>query len=152
MKIFILILAFSFQLFSQFRDSHTGSDPRSKFIQPSNGSLFDMSKLSVSQSFSTGYYSYGSNSLLINEYIAGLNYKFSDPLSLRVDLGMSYTPYSSLGIIEENKTDIYFKSATLDYKPNDTFRMRIDVRNITPSDYFFNSGSFSGTTPLIKEE
>jgi hypothetical protein len=151
MKLFILLLI-SLQLFPQFRDDQMGPDPRSKFIQTSNGSLFDMNRLSVSHSFSTGFYSYGSRSLLINEYIAGLNYKFSDPLTLRLDMGVSYTPYSSMGITEENKTDIYFKSATLDYRPNDTFRMRIDVRNITPSDHFFNSGSFMGTSPLTREE
>jgi hypothetical protein len=152
MKILIFILALACAAFSQFRDDRESYDPRMKFIQPSDGTLFDMNKLSVSHSLSMGYYSSGSNSMMMNEYVAGLNYRLSDPLTLKVNLGMSYVPYSSLGIQDQNGADIYFKSATLDYKPSDTFRMRIDVRNVNQSDYFFGNRQYPAFAPFKEEE
>jgi hypothetical protein len=133
LTVFILLLAS--QIFPQFRGTELQPDPRLKLMSPSQGSVFDMSKISVSHSLSMSYVSSGSNSVMINEYIAGINYKISDPLTLKLNLGMSYTPYSSFGPAEENTADVYLKSATLDYRPNDSFRMRVDFRNITPSDY-----------------
>jgi|GEM_PF-1271332 len=143
MKYLILTaLLISLNCFSQFRGTDNLTDPRMKLMSPSQGAIFDMSKLSVSHTFAMNYMSSGSNSVMINEYVAGLKYKISDPLTLRLNLGMAYTPYSSFSAGEENSTDIYLKSASLDYKPNNQFRMRVDFRTIKPSDYYMNTDPF----------
>ncbi len=134
-KHIIFILATVTILFSQFRGTELQADPRLKLLSTSQGSVFDMSKISVSHSLSMNYTNGSSGSAMINEYVAGIDYKISDPLSLRLNLGMSFTPYSSIGPVEDNNTDVYIKSATLDYRPNNSFRMRVDFRNIKPSDY-----------------
>ncbi|HAQ60989.1 TPA: hypothetical protein DCR49_03170 [Candidatus Delongbacteria bacterium] len=134
-KQFFFVLTAAVLLFSQFRGTDLQPDPRLKLLSTSQGSVFDMSKISVSHSLSMSYTNSSSGSTMINEYVAGINYKISDPLSLKLNLGMSYTPYSSIGPVEDNTADIYIKSATLDYRPNDSFRMRVDFRNIKPSDY-----------------
>ncbi|HQO10291.1 MAG TPA: hypothetical protein PLK90_04255 [Clostridiales bacterium] len=134
-KLIILIIAAVSLVSAQYRDAESRPDPRLKFLSSSGGALFDMSKLSVSHSLSMSYFNTGSGSVMLNEYIAGINYQISDPLTLKLNLGMSYTPYSSFLPAEENSTDIYLKSATLDYRPNDTFRMRVDFRTVRPSDY-----------------
>ncbi len=138
-------------LFGQFRDTEY-SDPRVKLLSPSSsGSIFNMSDISVSHTFSSSYISYGSESFMLNEYIAGIKYRISDPLTLRLNLGMSYTPFSSLSAPGSEQTDIYLKSATLDYKPNDKFRMVIDFRNIKPEDMYFNNDPFH-RYDFIKED
>lgn len=136
--LFFFLLISITALFPQFRGTETQTDPRLKLLSQSQGSVFDMSKITVSHSLSMSYVSSGSNSTMINEYVAGINYRISDPLTLKLNLGMAYTPYSSFAPVEENSADIYLKSATLDYRPNDSFRMRVDFRNITPADYLNN--------------
>lgn len=143
MKTIILgIIIITAGLTAQFRDTGTQTDPRLKLMDNSAASFLDMSKISLSHSVSMGYYSSGSNSVMVNEYIAGLKYRISDPLTLRLDLGMSYSPYSSFQAPGEQSTDFYLKSASIDYKPTDSFRMRIDFRNINQNDYFFSRDPF----------
>ncbi|MBN2857032.1 MAG: hypothetical protein JXN63_01385 [Candidatus Delongbacteria bacterium] len=143
MKIIILtVMMMTAVLAAQFRDTGIQTDPRLKLMNTSATSFLDMSKISLSHSVSMGYYSSGSNSVMLNEYIAGFKYRISDPLTLRLDLGMSYTPYSSFQSPDEQTTDFYLKSASLDYKPTESFRMRIDFRNINQNDYFFNRTPF----------
>jgi len=134
----ILTIITAMTLYGQFRNDDY-SDPRIKLMAPSSsGSIFDMSDISVSHTFSMNYVNSGTSSFMQNEYIAGINYRISDPLTLKLNMGMSYTPYTSFNIAEEDRTDIYLKSATLDYKPNDKFRMVIDFRNYRPGDMYYN--------------
>jgi hypothetical protein len=143
MKVTLLsVMMMTAALAAQFRDTGTQADPRLKLMNGSPTSFLDMSKISLSHSVSMGYYSSGSNSVMINEYIAGLKYNISDPLTLKLDLAMSYSPYSSFHAPGEQSTDFYLKSASLDYKPSESFRMRIDFRNINQNDYFFNRNPF----------
>lgn len=151
MKTIILgIIIITTGLAAQFRDTGTQTDPRLKLMNSSPSSFLDMSKISLSHSVSMGYYSSGSNSVMTNEYIAGLKYQISDPLTLRLDMGISYSPYSSFQAPGEQSTDFYLKSASLDYKPNESFRMKIDFRNINQNDYLFNRDPFGNY--LIEDE
>ncbi len=151
MKYFTLLIIFTtMTLYGQFRNDDY-SDPRIKLMAPSSsGSIFNISDISVSHTFSMNYVSSGSESFMQNEYIAGIKYRISDPLTLKLNMGMSYTPYTSFNISEDDRTDIYLKSATLDYKPNDKFRMIIDFRNFRPGDMYYNN-PFSPYN-LLKED
>lgn len=143
MKTIILsIIIITTALAAQFRDTGMQTDPRLKLMNTSHSSFLDMSKISLSHSVSMGYYTSGSNSVMINEYVAGLKYQISDPITLKLNLGMSYSPYSSFQAPGEQNTDFYLKSASLDYNPSESFRMRIDFRNINQNDYFFNRDPF----------
>ena len=133
----ILIFGFSF---SQFRSEVQEFDPRMNLMTPSTGSLFDMSRIKVDHSFSMNYSSTGTNSAFVNEYVAGINYRISDPMNLRMELGMSYVPYSTFSIPgEEQDAQVYLKSATFDYRPNNKFHLQIGFNNYQPSDLFFDS-------------
>lgn len=149
--LFIVLLISLTALFPQFRGTEIQTDPRLKLLSSSQSSIFDMSKISVSHTLSMSYASNGSNSTMINEYVAGINYRISDPLTLKLNLGMSYTPYSSFVPADENSAAVYLKSATLDYRPNDSFRMKVDFRNITPGDYM-NSDPFRPYNYLREDE
>jgi hypothetical protein len=138
----ITLLVSALSLLGQFRDTEY-SDPRTRLLAPApSGSIFNLEDISVSHSFSMNYISSGSESYMLNEYVAGLKYQISDPLTLRLNLGMSYTPYSSPGMPGEDRTDIYLKSATLDYKPSDKFRMVIDFRSFRPGDMRYYDDPF----------
>ncbi|MFO7809876.1 MAG: hypothetical protein R6V47_00700 [Candidatus Delongbacteria bacterium] len=128
--------------FSQFRDPGPEKDPRIKLLSDPKASFIDLSRLSVSHSFSTGYFSSDSNSMLINEYIAGIKYKISEPLTLRMDIGMSYMPYSTFSAHNEEQSELYLRSASLDYQPGESFRMRIDFNSVGMSDHLFRSDLF----------
>ncbi len=130
MKTFLILLTvLTFSAIAQFRDSYLREDPRKLFLSPSAGTVFDMSRLSVSHSVSMGYFSSGRHSVLLNEYTAGIKYRISDPLTLRLNLGLSYTPYSSLSSVSEEQTDFSIRSASLDYRPSESFRLRVDFVN-----------------------
>jgi len=126
--------------FAQFKSDVENLDPRYKLMAPGGGALFDMSKIHIDHSFSMNYSSTGTNSAFVNEYVAGINYRISDPMNLRLELGMSYTPYSTFSIPgEEEQAQVYLKSATFDYRPNNTFHLQIGYKNYQPNDLFFNS-------------
>jgi hypothetical protein len=138
--VYILILVCG--LSAQFRESTNGhADPRTKFIS-SSPAFFDMNRLSVTHTFSTSFSSSASGSVLHNEYTAGFRYRISEPLSLRLDLGMSYVPYSDADHVNDGSSSVYFKSASLDYRPNESFRMRIDVNRVGYEDGILRPGFF----------
>ncbi|MDA3837858.1 MAG: hypothetical protein PF574_02635 [Candidatus Delongbacteria bacterium] len=127
-------------VFAQYKADVESFDPRMNLMTPSTGSMFDMSKIKVDHSFSMNYSSSGTNSNFVNEYVAGINYRISDPMNLRLELGMSYTPYSTFTIPgEEQEAQVYLKSATFDYRPNKQFHLQVGYNNYQPNDLLFNS-------------
>lgn len=138
-NILFLLLSITVSIFSQFRTDVEEFDPRLKLMSPSTGSLFDMSRINIDHSVSMNYSSSGSNSVFINEYVAGINYRISDPMRLRFELGMSYVPYSTFSIPgEDQSADVYLKSASFDYKPNRQFHLHIGFKNYKPQDLLFD--------------
>ena len=138
--IFVSTLMIFGLIFAQFRTDVQAFDPRMNLITPSTGSLFDMSRIKVDHSFSMNYSSTGTSSAFVNEYVAGINYRISDPMNLRLELGMSYTPYSTFTIPgEEEEAQVYLKSATFDYRPNKQFHIQVGYNNYQPSDLLFDS-------------
>jgi hypothetical protein len=99
-----------------------------------------MSRIKIDHSFSMNYSSSSTNSAFVNEYVAGINYRISEPMNLRMELGMSYTPYSTFSIPgEEQQAQAYLKSATFDYRPNQQFHLQIGYNTYQPNDLLFNS-------------
>lgn len=138
--IFVSTLMIFGLIFAQFRTDVESFDPRMNLITPSTGSLFDMSRIKIDHSFSMNYSSSGTNSTFVNEYVAGINYRISEPMNLRMELGMSYTPYSTLSAPgEEQQAQVYLKSATFDYRPSKQFHIQVGYNNYQPSDLLFNS-------------
>ena len=138
--IFISTLMIFGFIFAQFKADVQEFDPRMNLMTPSTGSLFDMSRIKIDHSFSMNYSSTGASSAFVNEYVAGINYRISEPMNLRMELGMSYTPYSTFTIPgEEQEAQVYLKSATFDYRPSKQFHIQIGYNNYQPSDLLFDS-------------
>ena len=124
------ILVITALLSAQFKEKED-FDPRQKLLSTntSSGGLLDAERFSLDQTYSMSYSSGSAHSMATGAYVAGLNYRFSDPLSMKLELAASFMPYSTFSLPSDQKTQVYFKSATLDYRPNDTFRMKIRVEH-----------------------
>ncbi|PID28425.1 MAG: hypothetical protein CR982_04430 [Candidatus Cloacimonadota bacterium] len=126
-----LILFLGSSLYSQFREKQ--EDSRVLLMKPLNSSqtsLLDMDRFSIDHSFSMSYSNSSKYSFMENEYVSGINYRFSDPLTLRVELAASYIPYSSFSMEDNMKASIYLKSATLNYKPSENVSISLKYSNL----------------------
>lgn len=148
-KILFALLTISAVLSAQFKEKDD-FDPRQPLMNNNIGGIIDMNKVSIDQSYSMSYASGGNNSMMTGQYIAGLNYQLASPLMLRLELAASFIPYSSFSLPTDQKSQFYFKSASLDYRPNDKFRIKIDI-NHNPNgaagwnDYQDRFGMFSSS-------
>ncbi len=142
-KISVIFLLVSMSLlFSQFRGSNTVDyNPRDLLLGNANGdySFFDMNNITLDHSFSMSYVSDSKNSGMQNEYVAGLNFRFSDPLFMRVELGASYIPYSTYSAMEENQMpEVYLKSASLHYQISKNSHLSIEYKKVSNFENLFN--------------
>ena len=86
-------------------------------------------RLDMHHSFSMSYMTFGKQSLMVNSYMNTINYQISNPLWLRLNLGIMNSPYNSLPNSSLNKTQ-FFGGAELFYRPgeNSLIRIGVDVR------------------------
>lgn len=94
-KIIVLMLVFLPALLFAQSSPVTPSSQNPYAVKKS--SLFDPSKLSMHQSYSFGYYSGGGTSGSLGYYLNSIEYSFSNPLKIRIDLGFLHSPSSILG-------------------------------------------------------
>lgn len=94
--------------------------------------FIDPSKIQMRHSFSSSFLSGGGNSLMLNSYINSIDYQFSAPLLLRLNLGVMNSPYSSFNhsgnyrIPALDKAS-FFGSAELEYRPTANTRLHLGV-------------------------
>jgi hypothetical protein len=138
--VFIPMLAFA-QLKSQTKMPSI-SDAIAK---PNTGSffgLFDPTRLSMHHSFSMSYMTMGSaGGMMVNSYMNTIDYQISNPLFLRLNLGLMNIPYSSLQNPVLNNTQ-FFGGAELYYRPSDNTLLKFgfDVRPGYYGPGYYNNG------------
>ncbi len=142
----LLILTISITtIFAQFKGTNSiDYNPRDLLLGNSDGdySFFNMNNISLDHSFSMSFVSDSENSGMQNEYVAGLNFRFSKPLFMRVELGASYIPYSTYSSMEENQApEVYVKSASLHYKISKNSYISVGYRNVNNFNNYFNDRS-----------
>jgi hypothetical protein len=104
-------------------------------------SLLDPSRLKMRQSYTFGYYSGSGGSATVGYYLNSLEYTFSNPLRVRVDLGFLHNP-SSLVSRNSSKSNsgVFMPGISLDWQPTSSFHFRLDYRQ-TPT---YNYGGYNG--------
>lgn len=125
----------------------SGLDGQS-YVKKGSRSLFDPSRLSISQSYSLGYYSGGGVSGSIGYYMNSLEYRFSNPLKIRVDLGYLHSPTNlfsngSSGL----KSGVFVPGFSVDWRPTKGLNFRLDYRRIPVI-----NGSGFGLNPYLEED
>ena len=99
------------------------------YVGNSPVSLFDPSKLTMSQSYSFSYFTGGGKSGNIGMYMNSIEYAFSNPLKIRVDLGFLHTPsrlFSGNSSVVQN--GVFVPGVSLDWRPSEHFNLRLDYR------------------------
>jgi hypothetical protein len=130
--IILLILSLPFMVFGQFK-KQTELPAFSEIVAKSSNTFLGFlnpEKFSMHHNISMNFMSFGgAGSMMINSYMNTINYRISDPLLLRLDLGIMSTPYNSFNNPALNNTQ-FFGGAELYYKPseNSLIKVGFDVR------------------------
>jgi len=87
----------------------------------------DPSRFSMHQSFSMSYFSLGGRGYTQGLYLNTMRYRFSDPLSLTVQLGMLYQPFGGFGARSALNNRFFLSGARLDYQPSRNVALRLQM-------------------------
>ncbi len=124
-----------------------GLEPRNPSVQngvvkaPTGNLLFgliDPDKFQMNHSVSVQYMNMGGQSVGLSMYTNSMRYQISDPLSIRADVSMVYSPFSSFGnSFQKDISGIYLNRAQIDYQPSNNFRISLQYRNLPSYQYQF---------------
>lgn len=96
-------------------------------------SWLSLNNLAMRHQFSLSYSSLGGRGVSLASYTNSLFYRIADPLDVRVDVSMLYSPYSSFGADDLNR--VYISNAELNYHPRENFSIRLQYRQLPPGFY-----------------
>jgi len=122
------------------------SQPREKvpvtesLVRTDNAGLlfgwFDPSRFSMGHSYSLSYTSGGGQGYSLGEYTNSMRYQLSDPLSLRIDMSLSHSPYDSYGgKLGRELSGFRISRAELNYRPSENTYLQIQFRQLPASRY-----------------
>jgi hypothetical protein len=98
-------------------------------ISKNSWSLLDPSRFKMHQSYSFGFYSGGGHSTSIGYYLNSIEYTFSNPLTVRLDLGFVHNPGAMLGS-SSSKAGAFVPGFSLNWRPSASFNFRLDFRQV----------------------
>tara|TARA_B100001250_G_scaffold88264_1_gene73042 strand:+ start:4041 stop:4502 length:462 start_codon:yes stop_codon:yes gene_type:complete len=95
-----------------------------------NTSLFDMSRLSISNSFGMSMTSFGNQSISVGSYNSNINYLIND----KVRLSSQFSLMAPMGGINPNAQNglngaKLFYNTSIDYKPTDSMLIKFSMNN-----------------------
>jgi hypothetical protein len=99
------------------------------YLTKGSSSLFNPSRLKMSQSYSLGYFSGGGQSGSIGYYLNSLEYTFSNPLKVRIDLGFVHNP-SSLFSRNASVSGSFVPGVSVDWRPTSALHFMFDYRQV----------------------
>jgi hypothetical protein len=90
-------------------------------------SLFDLSRLEMSHSYSVSYFSSGGSGTTIAMYMNSMKYRISNPLTLKINLAWIHQPGALFSRNRGVPTDYgkILPSFTLEYRPSDKFYLEL---------------------------
>lgn len=131
----ILLVTGSFTTSAQFRGEEPGRPSVREgvyregqnnyilgFINPDN---FEMR-----HSVSVSYGSIGDQSLGMSMYTNSLRYRISEPLSVRADIAMMFSPFGSASSkFTQDLSGIFLRRASIDYRPSKDMQISLQFRS-----------------------
>ena len=141
----LLILAFPALVFSQLKKQSEMPEFSNVGIRPSSNVILGFlnpEKFSMHHTFSMGFMSMGrAGGMMVNSYMNTINYQISNPLFLRLNLGLMNTPYNSFNNAALNDVQ-FFGGAELFYRPseNSLIKVGVDVRPGYYGPAYYNNG------------
>lgn len=137
--IFVLLLTPAL-LFGQLRTQSEMPDIRDAIAKPTAGLLagfLSSDRFSMHHSFSASFLSAGGHGMMLNSYTNTIHYQISDPLTLRVNLGLMSTPHSSFQTWSGDNNLKFFGGAELMYRAGSNTTISLGVEQM-PGYYLCN--------------
>jgi hypothetical protein len=135
----IILYALMVLLMTASFASAQSEDPRTSLYKSSDlglrpkgflDHLLDVSKFSMTHSYSISFTSMGSQSFSQGLYLNTMNYQFSDPLRMQVRIGYLHQPLGVLGSSNAMNGQLFVQRAMLQYKPSKNMSITIDYQSI----------------------
>jgi hypothetical protein len=148
MKVGCVVLMFLFCssiALAQYKSSAAPQPTVSEsIIKPDGGGLlfgwFDPSRLSMHQSFSLSYQTFGRQGMSLGVYTNSLMYKISNALDVQADISLMHSPFNSFGKqFQNNLNGIFLSRAELNYRPSENTLFQISFHQL-PSMYYWGGG------------
>jgi hypothetical protein len=92
--------------------------------------LFDMSRLTMHQSYSLSYFSGPAGGQSVGLYMNSIGYQLARPLYLQVDIGVMHDPGALVGHGNPSSGVHVLPNFSLRYTPSPKFNLMIDVRTM----------------------
>ena len=118
-----------------------GVQPSSTNLLGSASGLFDPSRFSMHQSFSTSFITSGKQSVFTNMYCNSINYKLAVNLELNLDLAYRFTPSqfnkstSPYAGSATNNQGMFLPSFGMKYQPTGALTIEFQYQKLDPYNY-----------------
>ena len=135
--IFVLMLSLPILSFAQLKEQAKLPSMSQVIANPSSNLIFGFinpDNIDMHHQFSMSYMTMGRNNLMLNAYTNTINYRISNPLMLRLNLGVMNSPYGSFSNPALNNTQ-FFGGAELLYRPTENSMIKVGM-NIGPGFYY----------------
>lgn len=110
--------------------------PSSVFEKPKGflDALLDPSRFSMSHSYSMSFSSMGGRSFNQGLYLNTMDFRFSDPLTMRLRIGYAHQPFGGgLGMNGPANGQLFLQQARIQYKPSDKVMFTLDYQQLPSS-------------------
>lgn len=138
--LFFLVMMVPALAFAQFKNQTDLPDISQAIVKPGAGILFGLfnpERFHMHHTFSASYMTAGGDGMMLNSYMNTIDYRISDPLFLRMNLGIMFSPYNSFANNPAlNKTQ-FFGGAELQYQPSNNTLLRVAVDIAPYYNYFY---------------
>lgn len=146
-SILLITITISTATQAQFRGEEPGLPSVRESVYRNSGSnnilgFFNPDNLEMRHSVSVSYGSYGDEGLGMSMYTNSLRYRISEPLSVRADVAMMFSPFGSMASrFQQDLSGIFLRRASVDYRPSKEMHISLQYRN-DPYSYY---GPYSGS-------
>ncbi len=98
--------------------------------------FLNLDNLDMSHSLSASYMSMGAHSVGMTMYTNSLRYRIFEPLTIRADVSLMFTPFGTISQqARDDMSGIFLRRASIDYRPSKNFQMSLQY-NRYPYSYY----------------
>ncbi len=138
--IIIVLLAFSIESFSQFKNVSQPSISDSFIHSPTSEwfGFFNPDNFSMHHSYSMSFATMGGQNLTLGKYTNNMMYKISDKLDAQVAISLQHSPYNNFDKRLQNSLNgIFLDKAQLNYRPSENTLLQLSFQQV-PWNYYYN--------------
>ena len=121
--------------------------------------FFHPENLEMRHSLSFSYGMVGDQGLGVSMYTNSLRYRIAEPLTVRADISMMFSPFGSASQTFKNDlSGIFLRRASVDYRPSKDTRISLQFRNYPYGSYYGSMydryswyGMYGGSVGLFRD-